>query len=364
MTTRTKEQISSSPRREFDIHELVRPNIRRLTPYHCARDDYDSGVLLDANENSLGSPFENELQLHRYPDPRQEKLRRKIAEYRDLEMNQVFVGVGSDEAIDLLVRIFCRPGTDNIIITPPTYGMYKVAAAINDIQVREVLLTGEFSLESQKILDTADKNSRLLFLCSPNNPTANRMDERSINQLLENFPGLVVIDEAYIDFSSSPGFCNKLNEWPNLVIIQTFSKSFGLAGVRLGVAMASDAVISWMMKVKAPYNINKLTEDTALKVFDDLPAVRRHIEVILNERERLTNLLREVKAVEQVYPSETNFLLVRISDAFNIYRRLADEGVIVRYRGNEPHCENCLRITVGTPDENDLLMKKLSKILS
>lgn len=363
MTTRTNESTASTQRRQMDIDALVRPNIRRLSPYHCARDDYDSGVLLDANENSMGSPIGDKLSLNRYPDPHQVRLRHKFAEFRHIEPGQVFVGVGSDEVIDLIIRIFCRPGIDNIIITPPTYGMYKVSASINDVQVLEVPLNSAFEPDVRQILDSANENSRLLFLCSPNNPTANLADEQTVFRLLQEFPGLVVVDEAYIDFSSRKSLCAHLDEWPNLVVVQTLSKSFGLAGVRLGIALAQNKIIEWMMKVKAPYNINKLTEDAALKALDALPAARRHIAAILTERKRLSGRLKNMSGVEHVYASEANFLLVRIDNALHIYQQLADKGIIVRYRGNEPHCENCLRITVGTTEENDLLMNALSKLI-
>ena len=252
-----------------DIQSLVRENIRNLTPYRSARDDFDSGVLLDANENSFGSTVRNSLDLHRYPDPTQDKLREVIAEYRGVEVENLFLGVGSDEPIDLLMRIFCEPGRDSIIITPPTYGMYKVSANINNVGVKEVLLTEKFQLQTDKIKEAADDSTKLLFLCSPNNPTANDMKRTDLLKLCTTFPGIVVVDEAYIDFSKQESMAAMVQQYPNLVVLQTFSKAFGLAGIRLGVAISNPEIISYMMRVKAPYNINKLTADTALKAFEN-----------------------------------------------------------------------------------------------
>ncbi|MFY0685054.1 MAG: histidinol-phosphate transaminase [Balneola sp.] len=348
---------------KFNIKNLVRDNILDLKPYRSARDDFNSGVLLDANENSFGSPFENELELNRYPMPYQEKLRSKIAQFRKVETDNVFVGVGSDEAIDLLFRIFCAPVKDRVIINPPTYGMYKVSANINDVQIDKVLLTEDFQLQTEKILNRVTDFTKLIFVCSPNNPTANDINRNDIIELLENFDGLVVVDEAYIDFSTQQSFASLVESYPNLVVLQTLSKAFGLAGIRLGIAIANPEVINYMLKVKAPYNINKLTAEAALKGFDHIEQVHENIAEINREKERIKQSLSKLTQVEKVFPSDANFLLFRIDNAFEIYQMLAKAGVIIRYRGNEPHCENCLRLTIGTPEENNRFLEALDQVL-
>lgn len=347
----------------IDIDTLVRPNIRNLKPYRSARDDFEKGLLLDANENSLGSPVRNQLELHRYPTPTQNALRKKISEWRQVDFENIFLGVGSDEAIDLIMRIFCEPGQDSIITTPPTYGMYKVSANINNVGVKEVLLTESFQLQPDKILKEADDQTKVLFLCSPNNPTANEMKRTDLLKLISQFPGIVVVDEAYIDFSNQESMAGLVQQYPNLVVLQTFSKSFGLAGIRLGIAFSNPQIISYMMKVKAPYNVNKLTAQTALDAFDNMKLMKFNIEKILEEREYIAEQLNHAEEVEKVYPSDANFLLFKIKNAKEIYRKLADRGVIVRYRGNEPHCEDCLRVTIGMPDENIRFLKTLKEVL-
>lgn len=349
--------------KKFNLEKIVRENIRDLKPYRSARDDFDSGILLDANENSFGSPIENDLELNRYPMPYQEKLRSVIADYRKVDTENVFVGVGSDEAIDLLFRIFCSPGKDKVITNPPTYGMYKVSANINNIKVDEVLLTPDFQLQTERILNRVTDFTKLIFVCSPNNPTANDMDRKDIIYLLENFDGLVVVDEAYIDFSEQAGFAEEVKNYPNLVVLQTLSKAFGLAGIRLGIAIANPEIINYMMKVKAPYNVNKLTSQAALNAFENLESVQKNIKSINSEKKRIVAGLENLAQVEKVFPSDANFLLFRVDDALIVYKKLADSGVIVRYRGNEPHCENCLRMTIGTAEENDQFLSSLIKIL-
>lgn len=349
---------------ETKLQNLLRENIRNLTPYRSARDDFSEGILLDANENSLGSPIRNTLDLHRYPSPTHDQLREKIAQWRHVDYENIFLGVGSDEPIDLLIRMFCEPGKDSIITTPPTYGMYRVAANINDVKVKEVLLTNSFQLQVEDILDAADTDTKILFLCSPNNPTANTFKVVDMHKLIRSFPGIVVVDEAYIDFSGQESMAELVQQYPNLVVLQTFSKSFGLAGIRMGLAFANQDIIHVMLKVKAPYNINKLTADAALKSFDQLPMIKINIEKILEEREYVAEQLSHSESVEKVYPSNANFLLFKIKDAHNIYQKLAEEGIIVRYRGNEPNCEDCLRVTIGMPDENRLFLRTLKKILS
>lgn len=347
----------------FNIESLVRENIRNLTPYRSARDDFETGTLLDANENSYGSVVRNSLDLHRYPTPTHNNLRKKIAAYRDVDFENIFLGVGSDEPIDLLMRIFCEPGRDSIIITPPTYGMYRVAATINNVGVKEVLLTDDFQLKPDEILDAADESTRLLFLCSPNNPTANDLKRTDLLKLVTQFPGIVVIDEAYIDFSRQESMAAMVQQYPNLVVLQTFSKAFGLAGIRLGLAISNPETIGYMLRVKAPYNINKLTADVASKAFDNPDLLKVNIDAIRKERGYVAEQLNHSGVVEKVYPSNANFILFRIKNAKEIYHKLAEKGVIVRYRGNEPLCEDCLRVTIGLPDENVRFLKTLKAIL-
>lgn len=347
----------------IDINSLVRPNIRNLKPYRSARDDFDKGLLLDANENSLGSPVRNDLELHRYPTPTQDALRKKIAEWRQVDFENIFLGVGSDEAVDLIMRIFCEPGEDSILTTPPTYGMYKVYADINNLQVKKVLLAESFQLQPEKILGAANDQTKVLFLCSPNNPTANSMKQTDLLKLVTQFPGIVVVDEAYIDFSPQESMAPMVQQYPNLVVLQTFSKSMGLAGIRLGIAISNPQIISYLMKVKAPYNINKLTAKTALDTFENMELMKFNIQKIKEEKEYVAEQLEHAEAIEKVYPSDANFLLFKIQNAKEIYQKLADRGVIVRYRGNEPLCEDCLRVTIGMPDENVRFLKTLKEVL-
>ncbi|MCC5914076.1 MAG: histidinol-phosphate transaminase [Balneolaceae bacterium] len=346
-----------------DIESQIRENIRKLTPYRSARDDFSKGVLLDANENSYGSTVRSDLKLHRYPSPTQDELRQKIAEYRGVDFENIFLGVGSDEPIDLLMRIFCEPGRDSIITTPPTYGMYKVSANINNVEVKEVLLTDSFQLKPDEIISEAGEDTKILFLCSPNNPTANDMKRTDMLKLVTRFPGIVVVDEAYIDFSKEESMAQMVQQYPNLVVLQTFSKAFGLAGIRLGVAISSPQIISYMLRVKAPYNINKLTADAGLKAFDNKNLFKFNIEAILDQRDYVAEQLSFADAVEKVYPSSTNYLLFKIRNAKEIYEKLAKKGIIVRYRGNEPLCEDCLRVTIGMPDDNVRFLKALKQIL-
>lgn len=356
--------INQKMPKTIDIESLVRPNIRNLTPYRSARDDFEKGLLLDANENSLGSPIRNQLELHRYPAPTHNALRKKIAAWRQVDFENIFLGVGSDEAIDLIMRIFCEPGKDSILTTPPTYGMYKVSANINNLDVKEVLLTESFQLQPDKILKETDENTKLLFLCSPNNPTANEMKRTDLLKLVSQFPGIVIVDEAYIDFSNQESVAELVQQYSNLVVLQTFSKSFGLAGIRLGIAIANPEIISYMMKVKAPYNVNKLTAKAALDAFENMELMKFNIKKIKEEKEYVAEQLQHAGEVEKVYPSDANFLLFKIQNAKEIYRKLAERGVIVRYRGNEPLCEDCLRVTIGMPDENVRFLKTLKEVLS
>jgi histidinol-phosphate aminotransferase len=342
-----------------DVLALLRPNIRSLQPYRCARDDYDRGILLDANENSAGDPFGNKEGLNRYPSPYQIPIKNKIAELRGVRPEQIFTGVGSDEAIDLIIRMFCVPSRHNIVITPPTYGMYKVSAQINDVQVLQAPLTPDFELIPERVLEAANAETRVVFLCSPNNPTANLLSRDAIEKILLHFDGIVVVDEAYIDFAPNQSWLKNLNRFPNLVVLQTLSKAFGLAGVRLGLAFAHAGIIGFMNKVKAPYNINQLTSETVLKALDKTDVVARNLEMLISERNRVIQAMSEMPAVEKIYPSDANFVLFKVKDAYRFYKETADGGVVARYRGDQLHCENGVRLTIGTHEENNAFLEKL-----
>ena len=357
-------EVVLNMKKQIDIPSLVRPNILDLKPYRSARDDFDSGILLDANENALGAPFEHELALNRYPMPYQEELREKIAEFRKVDSQNVFVGVGSDEAIDLLVRIFCEPGKDRVITTPPTYGMYKVSAGVNNIAVDEALLTTGYQLQIDEILSSVQETTKLIFLCSPNNPTANSLWRKDILKIVNRFGGIVILDEAYIDFSNQKSFAEDIKDHKNLVVLQTMSKAFGLAGIRLGIAIANPEIINFMMKIKAPYNVNSLTLQAAIKGFSHINAMKAKVAQIKSEREKVIQRLENIPQIQKVYPSDANFLIFKIDDALEVYKKIAEQGIIVRYRGNEPHCENCLRLTIGTAQENKLFFETLNKVLA
>lgn len=346
----------------FDLNSLLRPHIAKLQPYTSARDEYTGkeGVFLDANENPFGSITEQDF--NRYPDPYQSALKEEIAKIKQVRPSQVFLGNGSDEAIDLLYRAFCNPGKDNVILLPPTYGMYEVSANINDVEIRKVALTSDFQLQQEKILAAADTNSKILFICSPNNPSANKAKREDILYLLEKFPGLVVVDEAYIDFSDEPSFTNELDRFPNLLVMQTFSKAWGLASLRLGMAFASEELIRILNKIKPPYNISGLTQDTVLAAIQDKAKVDRMIHEILSEREFLIGELEKLPFVQKIHPSHANFLLVQIPNANQVYDNLIEEKVIVRNRAKVLLCADCLRITVGTRAENEALLKALRKV--
>jgi histidinol-phosphate aminotransferase len=337
------------------VLKRVRPNILALEPYSTARDECRGSrpeVFLDANE----SPYDNGL--NRYPDPRQRALKEKVAELKGMSPEQLFLGNGSDEAIDLLFRVFCRPGLDNAVSIAPSYGMYSVAAATNDIAFREVPLRPDFSLDAEAVLAAADANTKLLFLCSPNNPSGNSFPAEEIVSLLKRFPGVVVLDEAYIDFSERPSLIPLTREYANLVVLQTLSKAWGMAGLRVGLAVADPGVAALLDKVKYPYNINIPAQKMALAKLD--PAVREaHVREILGERVRVAKALQESPSVLRVYPSDANFLLVKVTDPDGLYARLIERKIIVRNRSRVPGCEGCLRITIGTPSENDRLLRAL-----
>lgn len=348
----------------FDLNSLLRPHIAKLQPYTSARDEYTGkeGVFLDANENPFGSITEQDF--NRYPDPYQSALKEEIAKIKGVRPSQIFLGNGSDEAIDLLYRAFCNPGKDNVILLPPTYGMYEVSANINDVEIRKVALTPDFQLQPEKVLAAADSNSKILFICSPNNPSANKAKREDILFLLENFKGLVVVDEAYIDFSDEPSFTIELDQFPNLLVMQTFSKAWGLASLRLGMAFASEELIRILNKIKPPYNISGLTQETVLAAIRDKAKVDRMIQDILAEREFLKSELEKLPFVQKIHPSHANFLLVQIPNANQVYDDLIKEKIIVRNRAKVLLCEDCLRITMGTREENESLLKALRKVCS
>mgnify|MGYP003628229375 FL=1 len=344
----------------FDINNIVRENVKGLSPYSSARDEYVSDgskmVFLDANEN----PFETGV--NRYPDPHQRRLKEVLAEKKGVSSQQLLLGNGSDEVLDLIFRAFCEPKEDNIISLPPTYGMYKVLAGINNVENREVLLTKDFEPNVPEILRVADDRSKLLFLCSPNNPTGNSFSNSSVRELLNNFNGLVVVDEAYIDFSSEKSWITELSNYPNLVVTQTLSKAYGMAGIRLGTCYASEEIISVLNKIKPPYNVNELTQQRALERVLDTNAVNLEVSDILREREALVNALGKVDFVEKIYPSDANFVLAKVDDATKRYNQLLKKGIVVRNRTTQPLCENTLRFTVGTKEENKILISALQNI--
>ena len=331
-----------------------------MSPYSSARDEYVSDgskmVFLDANEN----PFESGV--NRYPDPHQRRLKEVLAEKKGVSPNQLLLGNGSDEVLDLIFRAFCEPKEDSIISLPPTYGMYKVLAGINNIENREVLLTSEFEPNVPEVLKVADGKSKLLFLCSPNNPTGNSFSNSSVRELLDNFNGLVVVDEAYIDFSSEVSWISELRNYPNLVVTQTLSKAYGMAGIRLGTCYASEEIIAVLNKIKPPYNVNELTQQRALERVLDVNAVNLEVIDILTEREALYKVLRQVEFVEKIYPTDANFILAKVDDATKRYNQLLRMGIVVRNRTTQPLCENTLRFTVGTKEENKQLISALKNI--
>lgn len=346
----------------MDIKNLQRENIKNLRPYSTARDEYkgQASVYLDANENSFGSPLPENF--NRYPDPLQLDLKDALSKIKGVPIENTFLGNGSDEAIDLLFRAFCNPGKDNVIILPPTYGMYEVSANINDVEIRKVNLLPNFQLDLEGIAEAIDENTKLIFICSPNNPTGNSIIRTDIETVLANFKGLVIIDEAYINFAKQRTFIQELTEYPHLVILQTFSKAWGLAGLRLGMAFASSIVIDILNKVKAPYNISQSTQDLALAALQNIGQVNEWIKITVAEREHLSTLLLELPIVNRVYPSDANFILAEVTDAAGIYHALVDQGIILRDRSKVVLCEGCLRITIGTHQENEILLSALKSL--
>ena len=344
----------------FDVNRLVRESVRKLQPYSSARDEYVSDgsemIFLDANEN----PFDNGV--NRYPDPYQRSLKSVLSEQKGLTEQQILLGNGSDEVLDLIYRAFCEPNKDNIITLPPTYGMYKVLAGINAVDNREVLLTKDFEPNVIEILKVADSNSKLLFICSPNNPTGNAFQKKGIKELLESFNGLVVVDEAYIDFSNDESWVSELKQYPNLIVTQTLSKAYGLAGIRLGICYASEEIIGILNKIKPPYNVNQLTQQRALQRVLHQDLVKQEVKQILDEREELIKALKDLEFVTALYPTDANFVLAKVDDANKRYQQLLEKQVVVRNRSTQPLCENTLRFTVGTPEENKKLIAILKEL--
>ena len=345
----------------FELENLVRPNIRNLKPYSSARSEFEGSaeVFLDANENAFGSPAG--AGLNRYPDPLQRELKDRVASIKGVSPSQIFVGNGSDEAIDLLFRIFCESGRDTVITCPPTYGMYRVSADINDVTVREIRLTADFQLDVPAILAAISATTKLIFICSPNNPTGNLMSREAILEIARQLKGIVVVDEAYIDFAPEPSMIAELDALPNLVVLQTFSKAWGMAGVRVGLAFASSKIIDLMNRVKPPYNVSGIAQQATIDALDSRSTVKNWIESARNERSRLEKVLTEVHLVKRVYPSDANFLLVQVDDANSIYQYLIEKKIVVRNRNNIELCEGCLRITVGTYEENTAVLDALKQ---
>ena len=347
--------------KNFDINNLVRDNVKVLKPYSSARDefeDFDTAqmVFLDANEN----PYENGV--NRYPDPQQNSVKAVLAKNKGLSSKQILLGNGSDEVLDLLFRAFCEPKEDNVISLPPTYGMYGVLANINNVEHKEIVLSDSFQPRVEAILEAVTPNTKIIFLCSPNNPTGNSFTTESVTALLEKFNGFVVIDEAYIDFSEKESWLAKLDQYPNLIITQTLSKAYGLAGIRLGICYGSAEAIAVLNKIKPPYNVNELTQQKALERLKDQSKIDSEIAAIIAQREALLKVLSEVNFVEKIYPSEANFILAKVDDANKRYDGLIAKGIVIRNRTTQPLCENCLRFTIGTEEENKVLIAALKEL--
>ncbi|MFD0836252.1 histidinol-phosphate transaminase [Mariniflexile aquimaris] len=338
----------------MNIQDLIRPTIKALKPYSSARDEFqgvtDDMVFLDANEN----PFDNGV--NRYPDPQQGKLKALLSEIKDIPTKNILLGNGSDEVLDLIYRAFCEPNQDNVIILPPTYGMYEVLANLNAISLKKINLTADFQPKVEAVLAQADSKTKLLFICSPNNPSGNSFSQDAIERLVANFKGIVVIDEAYIDFSNEPSWINRLPEFPNLIVTQTLSKAFAMAGIRLGICYASTEIIQVLNTIKPPYNINELTQKKAVELLSIKDLTSNQITEILKERSLLISELKSVSYISKIYPSDANFVLVKVDDANKRYNQLIEKGIVIRNRTTQPGCENTLRLTVGTSEENRILI--------
>ena len=344
----------------MNLENLVRQNIKNLKPYSSARSEFSGAaqIYLDANENSFGSPLPENY--NRYPDPLQTEIKRQIAVSKQVKASDIFIGNGSDEAIDLLFRIFCEPRTDNILICPPTYGMYEVSAAINDIVVKRANLTDDFELDIPAIKSAIDEQTKMVFICSPNNPTGNSLNRQTILNLIADFDGIVAVDEAYIHFSREKSLVAEINNYPNLVVLRTFSKAWGLAGLRVGLAFANEAIIEFFNKVKPPYNVSEIAQTTILEALKNESTVQKNIESIIFERGKLIDDLRNLPFITKIYPTDANFILAKTVDAERIYNYLLNNKIVIRNRSNVELCAGCLRITIGTPDENAELLKSLT----
>ena len=344
----------------MEINTLIRRNVAQMQPYSSAREEFKAidapMVFLDANEN----PFENKM--NRYPDPQQKKVKAVLAQIKNVTENQILLGNGSDEVLDLLFRAFCEPNQDNVITLPPTYGMYGVLANLNAVENREILLTNDFKPNITAILNAIDENTKIIFLCSPNNPTGNSFSEESVVTLVKRFKGIVVLDEAYIDFSDKESWLAKLNDYPNLVVVQTLSKAYGLAGIRMGILYASAPIVAVLNKIKPPYNLNVLSQQVAVEALRDIEKIKIKINLIKEEKGLLLKQLLQVNFIEKVFHSEANFMLIRVDDANVRYAQLLQKGIVVRNRSSQPLCENCLRITIGTSEENILLINALKSL--
>ena len=346
----------------FDPNALLRAHLQKLVPYSSARDDYkgNEGVFLDANENPIGSITEEDW--NRYPDPYQTDLKARIGEVKEINPKNIFLGNGSDEPIDLLFRAFCEPGRDNVIINPPTYGMYKVSADINNVEAREVLLTADYDLDVEAIKSAVDENTKIIFICSPNNPTGNDVSLNKIEEVLRFFNGIVLVDEAYVDFTSRQSFALRLEEFPNLLVLQTFSKAWGLAALRLGMAFASEEILAILNKIKAPYNLSGLVQKTVLKALEILEKKDKMVEQILKNRGILGEALKQIPMIKAIYPTDSNFFLVKLENASDVYQKLIEQKIILRDRSKVALCEGGVRITVGTEKENELLIEALKNL--
>lgn len=344
------------------VEELVRKNILNLKPYSSARSEYSGreGIFLDANENAFGSTVND--RLNRYPDPLQDQLKKRLAELKGLKPEQIFLGNGSDEAIDLLIRAFCEPGKEKILIFPPTYGMYQVCAEVNNVAVEKTSLTPDFQIDTGEVLKHLNKETKLTFICSPNNPTGNSFPAEQIREILDNFHGLVVLDEAYIDFAPEKSWLHRLRDFPNLVILQTFSKAWGLANIRLGIALADPKIIEILNRIKYPYNVNGVTQKLALNALQNISGMKEMVRKIFFQRNRLETGLKKFPFIQNIYPSDANFLLVKMKNANKVFNYLMNQKIIVRNRSNLILCEDCLRITVGTEEENDKLLKAFASL--
>ena len=341
------------------LKELTRPNVWALKPYSSARDEYsgvEASVFLDANENPYNTPN------NRYPDPLQRELKALIAPWKGVKEENIFLGNGSDEAIDLVFRAFCRPGVDNVVAIDPTYGMYQVCAEVNDVEYRKMLLDVYYQFKAGSLLSAIDENTKAIFVCSPNNPTGNSLCRKEIESLLKRFDGLVIVDEAYIDFSSSESLLKDLDKYPNLIVLQTFSKAWGCAAIRLGMAFASPEIIAIFNKIKYPYNVNRLTQEEAIKVLQHPETIKGWVDTLLEERARVMEEFVKLPCCVRVFPTDANFFLAKVYEATQIYNYLVSEGIIVRNRTNVALCNDCLRITIGTKEENEALLEALRKV--